>query len=821
MVDHLDGGDYSAGYSVKIFRRPHPLPSLDSNGFYPLTGLTLLRTIYFEQPAGGPGSLIVRQIENGTGRRDWKLVYTAETDTGGITDWTLTESVDVDQDTGPTNEDWIIFRKHEIRMLPGTGGALTRIFRSQEAVTHTSGQPAMATVRKVWESWKTFTIAGQTFTRIVERRLYGGDTPTASLPSPAGAPSGAHVKYVYTHHEDSLLTKAYGRAATREEHIYDGSAFVKVDEVSFAYGGGSGYDVRSWSRSRAGVTEVIEEYTSVPPAGVDRERYPVQPGSRSRKLGGVFVEFESRDVSLVSGEIKVLLTRFRSSGVSETEERYYPYSGSSDPEDRWRPSAVKRPGGTWTTYAYALVSGGGRTVTVTSGAGTRTAITKGFTTVTTYNWQGYPISELVTDIESGGVVSEWEALIEDDDGRPTKTNFHSDANDYEQLVYACCGVESRRDRLGLVTGYDYDIFGRLVGQSVGHATPVVTATSWSVNGGGGLTTTVERVLSTGSKLVRSNATDAAGRVTSVLLPDLDGETNPEQTIYARGVETIAGVEYRKDTVTRDIDGTTSAVSVTYRHGSGEVFEYRGNAVADTRFLYEGPSASYRHSMKTIRLKTVGGSENADEWERTTFDGLGDIVTREIAPGGTTWTESYTYNTSASHGLIGQLKTVTDMDGVVTEYRYDELGRMKRQGIPIDGAGFDYTEDRVSQILHDVVDDDDATHGLGRVAHRTRRYAYLGSSATPVRLSTEYRAVDGRSGRTEAFGRHTRREFSEQADTETLAYGDGMYKMTETRADGTQTVTRYSDWRPYRILHRDSTGADFGGVLFMAYDGLGR
>ena len=811
-MTNIDNSDTAKGYQMVVYQYG-TLPSKGTNGFYPVTGLTKLRTITFKNPDTTlNGKMeVYHDEETVTGKEDRKLEY-QKTTSGGVEFWTLTESV-------KNNSTWYVYRKDEIRRAY-SGSDYKQLRRRQEA----DSAGTLATVSKVWESWEIFTVNGSDRTRLVERRVYATDNPSSSLPSGVStAPTGAIRKTVMTYNDDVSDPQSHGRAATRTEYTFNSSGTaVETQSITYTYSGTTSYDYRAITQNRAGLTEVVKDWTYIPPAGIDRHRYPAQPAYRERTLNGTRVEYEARSVSASNGEIVVTDTRYGGAGSTEVTKRYYHDGSSTSKVEHWRLKAVEHDDDTWTLYSHSTLTGGGRQEITQSGVGSKTSISDGTKITRKYNRENYQILEITEDIASGEETGRWEVTEEADDGRPEKTVYNNNTNDYEELTYTCCGLQTRRQRSGLTINYERDKYGRVDYEVTDYATKVSIKTKLTAktgSTGGGMTT--QRVQHEGGSnatsptefLIGETTVDAAGRVVERKRPDADGDGTDETTTVAYAVLTGGKL---KTTVTRSVDsGATDAVEETTRWGSGEVYERRGNAVADVRYEHGITSSSYRTTFKTIRLKqNSSGTEVTTEWEKVTSDPSGRTIKREIAPGGSSCTETYTYYTSntTSSARKGRLYRMTDMDGVVTEHLYDARGRRYRSGTPYDGSGFDYSVDRVSEVRWDVVDD--TTSGLGIAAYRTRNYVYKPSSSTAVLVSTTYEAVDGDDAKTVRFGRTTT-----WTRAEGTTYGDGIWSETTTNVDSTKEVRNYSDWRLANVEIKNSAGTVVSKVTY-AYGGLG-
>ncbi|MES2571433.1 MAG: hypothetical protein V4710_15440, partial [Verrucomicrobiota bacterium] len=127
-----------------------------------------------------------------------------------------------------------------------------------------------------------------------------------------------------------------------------------------------------------------------------------------------------------------------------------------------RPSMINHADGTAEIHQHAI-NGSSTIQTVSKGEpnAAGTGIVDGTRTVTTKNSQGFVIAETVHDIASGLRISSKAGSNIDAYGRVQKWTYNQNAQDYSEIIYGCCGIESERTRDGLTTAYMHDDQGRV------------------------------------------------------------------------------------------------------------------------------------------------------------------------------------------------------------------------------------------------------------------------------------------------------------------------------------------------------------------------
>ncbi len=168
--------------------------------------------------------------------------------------------------------------------------------------------------------------------------------------------------------------------------------------------------------------------------------------------------------------------------------------------------SITRPDGTLNLYTYTN-SGTAITTVLDSGAPSMgaTSVVDGIRTVTVNDLAGNLISQTVTDIESGLLVSQQSATQADPFGRPTVVVSLGGTN---TTSYTCCGVGSMTTAEGITTSYEYDALKRLTSTTVAGI-----ATTNSLDADGRTIGTVRIGSDSSAIQLNTSVYDLAGRLT--------------------------------------------------------------------------------------------------------------------------------------------------------------------------------------------------------------------------------------------------------------------------------------------------------------------
>jgi RHS repeat-associated protein/uncharacterized repeat protein (TIGR01451 family) len=186
--------------------------------------------------------------------------------------------------------------------------------------------------------------------------------------------------------------------------------------------------------------------------------------------------------------------------------------------------------------------------------------------------------------------------------------------------------------------------------------------------------------------------------------------------------------------------------------------------AETRFSYDGhgnQTAASEYAgpahMKVAKSNWVAYRNGGPTEARTTttvYDPQGVFATRVTNDKGQSiWTQYYGVDgVAADYGLPGQVKKVTDPNGVWAEYRYDSFGRLTRQKRSGDGAGWEIGDVSLYRGYYSVgtAGLQHVTTWLGRNDHweevffdglgRTIQTHRLKEGSTEIRTTTSYNTV---------------------------------------------------------------------------------
>lgn len=416
-----------------------------------------------------------------------------------------------------------------------------------------------------------------------------------------------------------------------------------------------------------------------------------------------------------------------------------------DGEFKGKVSSVSHPDGTITIYTYNHADGR-YTKTEARGASGGSGISAGRQTTTVTDELGNLVSREVRDIASGLALESSTVIDRDEQGRPTRINY-SDGT-YEEKTYTCCGVESERDRDGVVTNFTYDQLKRVISESRNGLT-----TLFSYDGSG-------RVLGRSRKggddetVQETNTYDLAGRQTS------SKDALDHTTSYS---ETFAGNGGRVKTTTYPDGGTR----VETFHRDGQLSSVEGTGVHPLK--YEYGTASGGTYVKEIRVGD-GGSET--EWATTASDLAGRTIGIARANGGTT---TMGYN---SHG---QLIREVDPDGVTFLYTYDGQGNREKTAVDMDRDGTIGGVDRITANHQSVLN----AHGTTVERQET---SVVNAAGAEVVASREDMTPNGRQKWSEKWGLLTTSTTSVGANgarTETISLPDGT-GATRTYVSGRLT-----------------------------------
>ena len=470
--------------------------------------------------------------------------------------------------------------------------------------------------------------------------------------------------------------------------------------------------------------------------------------------------------------------------------------------------------GLLTLYSYSTDIDGQLTTRVESGVPgyiqdpmAATSVIKGLQTVSIRNVQGKVISRTVTDIETGLVVDSWLANMTDSHGRVVSSLFQDGSE--ETSVYGCCGLESRTDRSGLVSEYQYDSLGRIEDE---RAYPEMESTCYSHTRysydaeGRLLTTTRYRdgesldASLPASIVVESRSYNVAGDLESITT--LRGTT--------RFTEVMVDGKLQRTTLYPD-----QTTRIEIYNASGQLEEVSGTAVAPVKYEY-GVDNDGAYT-KEIRVGD-GGSET--EWTKSYQDFAGRPYLTVLADGSRYLSTYYPAN-DANPARRGKLRSETQPPssdetgavGITTLYDYNALGERTVTAVDINQNGvIDYgigdritkTESGYASVTHDSIST--------VVRQHTASVWETESEDSSREVSISQQSVDGQYTWNIVNG-----QVASSIKNRTSRIDSSV---TSVRPDGVKTIQTYKAGRLMSTRSQSGTGEPLQSTTLF-YDGYGR
>lgn len=257
---------------------------------------------------------------------------------------------------------------------------------------------------------------------------------------------------------------------------------------------------------------------------------------------------------------------------------------------------------------------------------------------------------------------DWKMYAYDALGHHSAT-YLSDGTYEDSQWSLCCGKEWERDRKGIRTDYVYDELKRPISEMRNGITK-----SSAYDAAGHI---LHEVVSAGTfSMTNRSAYNLAGQLTN--------------QIDQSGLITSWAYQQGGSTVTRTMPG--GAVEVTATYPDGKIASVTGSAVNPVYYYYEtgvaGEQWTYTHY----------GQPDGTLWAGRALDKLGrEYIVQDPATGITT-------NHYDGRGLLTRVISAGLAD---TLYEYDDLGRLKAQGIDVNGNGMldRGSTDRLSAYTH--------------------------------------------------------------------------------------------------------------------------
>jgi RHS repeat-associated protein len=418
-------------------------------------------------------------------------------------------------------------------------------------------------------------------------------------------------------------------------------------------------------------------------------------------------------------------------------------------------------------YEYSTNANSKTTIVFSGAPGPGGAnVVDGTKTITVIDVQGNTLSNLVYDIASGLLTHSAVASESDQYGRPERIDYLGGL--FETFSYDCCGLASKRDKDGIVTGYSFDGLKRVTGQIRAGIT-----NEFTLDPEGRRLATFRNDLR-----IEGAGYDLAGRLTA------STNTLGHVTTYSY---------------------TATSKTITFPDGSTRIEEFfqdgqlksvTGTAVHGVRYEYGIESNQFY--TKEIKLDANGA--DTSEWTKTYTDMVAQ-PSLVVHSGGA--------SSASFHNNKGQLIKQTDPDGVTTLFAYNAAGEreyvavdMNRNGT-IDFAG----TDRITRVQRSVVS------SQGTVKRRTTATVYTteGTGDTET-VNVSETSADGLQSWSTSFGLTTH--------SQTIYAGSGVRSNIVTAADGSTTISAYQNDRLISVVRKDALGSQLSSLSY-AYDSHGR
>jgi RHS repeat-associated protein len=433
---------------------------------------------------------------------------------------------------------------------------------------------------------------------------------------------------------------------------------------------------------------------------------------------------------------------------------------------------VRNADGTMTLYDYVM-DGQNKVTTVSTGQASAdgNTVVAGTATVSTVNPAGSTISETVTDISSGLILSWSNATTTDAAGRPTLVQYLGGTT--ETFSYGCCGVDFKTDKEGIWTYYTYDAERRVLTESRSGITFI-----YKYDAAGRKTSTTRRGSDSTEILLEATVYDISGRVISVITPR--GTASFDEVIDASG-------HLVKTTALPD-----AGIKVETFAQDHSLLEIAGSGAHPTRYEY-GVDASGVFT-KEIRLGPLGEST---EWSKRYTD-LAGRESKIVFPDGAHAQKFYNGQ--------GQLIKDVDPDGVTRLYSYNGKGEQEFNAVDINRNGIIDADgpDQVTRTTSEVA----TAHGLSV----SRRTTIKLSETGPITVSMIENGVDGLQSWETRYGLTTHRSIDYN--------GSGARTETVMASDASYVVNEFESGRLTSMVSFDNTGTQIRGTTYF-YDGHGR
>ncbi len=487
-------------------------------------------------------------------------------------------------------------------------------------------------------------------------------------------PNGANLRTEYQYQTNSQLP-GFGRQASV---VYPDGSWVRY---GYDQDGRTTNEVKSWLNAPTNATptvarEIRYSYAPVDAGDAQLPEDRLKPRTEAEYIVSVPVAmtYHAYKTNAEGGRIEITEqaksanSAFGQSGNLRTVREYHPNLGD-DPASL-KVKTETYPDGRQDSYGYVLGTymaspapgtfsvgtGSNRMETVTHGTiaspeGIQFKTTREVSIYDDWNRQVVRYSEVLTG--GGYELLDWTTYEHDEWGRVTGTLRSN--GERTETSWDCCGMTSQSDEQGIETVYVRDGLGRTAMEI---RNGVTNAFVYDAAG-----RTLESRQSAGNiLLVESNAYDLAGR----LLEHTDSADLMTYYEYRDGgrvtVQTLPG----------------GGVQVSSQYLDGHALSVTGKAVVASFYEYGVDTNGMRWTLART------GASNSPMWEKTMTDMLGRTIRTERPSfgGGTSVVESF-------YDPYGRLATNRQSDAVATMdtlYSYDDLGRVIRSGLDVNGNG---------------------------------------------------------------------------------------------------------------------------------------
>lgn len=327
-------------------------------------------------------------------------------------------------------------------------------------------------------------------------------------------------------------------------------------------------------------------------------------------------------------------------------------------------------------YSYSLHSFAdgrpdGVRITRDKGEGDMGGVTVGIRLETILDAFERVVAQKSTDIQTGHMLTSWEATGFDNHGRVISVFYDDDPSDTMTRSFSCCGFEGTTDRSGVRRVFTRDELGRVVKVTTSYGGGRATTTKWTDYEG--LTIATYRSSGSAARFLVSSRTRALnGKTIQQQSADANGDGVAEVTTTSYSVAADGG-----RIITQTYPDLTTRISTENKEGFR--ISETGTAVSDTYFSRRKIERELGNLVAQRRsYADVDGGEGTTYWREGRTNGLGQRVETTDASGATS---SYSYGTNGT-GQAGKRTSIADADSVVTNYVSSASGRLHGSSITL-------------------------------------------------------------------------------------------------------------------------------------------